>query len=89
MANCSLSDDAQAFNPSGPSSSIPSPNISDLEDVVEDNLSKAKALLAIAMWGEGLNSCSINIQHDYLSVLDDLIEKAMSGFTEIRKNKLT
>lgn len=83
MANYSLSDDALAFNTPNPLNNPPNDN---LQDEVETNLAKVKALIAIAQC-EGLSNCSVTIQHDYLSVLDDLVGKAVGGFNEMRKVK--
>lgn len=87
MAKDSLSDDAHAFNPHFPLSNNFPQNLSDLADQIENDLAKAKSLVIVALWGEGLNSCSVNIQHDYLSVLDDLLEKISKGFICLRKMK--
>lgn len=83
MAKESLSDDAGAFNTSNHSSTSNLQDESILEDHIEENLAKAKALITVLQC-EGLHNCSLATQHDYLSVLEDVLNEVGKGFARMR-----
>lgn len=48
-------------------------------DYVQDNLDKARALITVAQWGQGLDSCSESNRHDYLLVIEELLDAVAFG----------
>lgn len=70
MAKDSISDDLSSINIPNDSNHLL--ELSNIKEVIENNLAKAKALLTVAR-SEGLHNCSLSIQYDYLEVIEDLL----------------
>lgn len=51
-------------------------------EIVEDCLEKIKSLLLIITGGFELNSLPLGSQHQYLSLIDDLVDLALRQFLE-------
>ncbi len=84
-----VKDRAREVNPSDHFVSSSSPNTPqintlDLKDQLEENISKAKAMVAVALFG-GLENCCVFTQHNYISALDDLLSNAMDTWIKLRE----
>jgi hypothetical protein len=53
-------------------------------DIVEDCLEKAKSLLFICTGGFDMNSLPLESQHQYLSLVDDLVDLALRQFSKFQ-----
>ncbi len=58
-------------------------------EIVQDCLEKAKSMLLMATGGAEIASLPAEAQHQYLCLLDDLVELAMDQFSQCRTDYKT